>query len=889
MSDRAGSNWVRYLEFWRRDPRRDVDDEIQFHLDARIADLIARGLTPADARRRATDEFGDARAVRDETLDIDRRMLRRGQRLERWADIGRDARVGFRSLRRSPGFAATAVLCAALGIGVTSAIVSATYAILVRPLPYRDADRLVAIYGENTERGYHGSNISWPDYVSWRTSARTFQSIGMWTWTTATLSDDGSEPERVAGALVTANLFATLGVHPMIGRQFTEQEELDGRQSVVLLGHSLWERRFAGDSGIVGKRITIDARPYTVVGVMPSRFNFPEYGDLWMPFAVDPSREEHGNRGYAGAIGRLKPGVTLEQARSDLHAIDAELAREFPTENHGWRAEIKSLRADLVGDLERPLEVFLVAVALVLLLVCANLANLMLARATVRAREIAVRSALGASRSRLTVQLLVESLLIAAFGGVLGVGIAWWGVRMLRFSFPDHAPPFFISLQLDGPALAFVAAVTILTGLLFGTIPALRMTRPDLTTSLRAGTRGAGGSIHRSRLRGALVISEIAMSVVLLVGAFLLVRSYRNLSGTSLGFDEQRILTARLTLPRAQYTSRVQTTELYGRLLDDLRRLPGVTLAALAQGIPFSGWNVQSQAYVEGTPLPKPGEELIAHFQYVTPEYFTAIGVPRLRGRWFTAADRDTLNPVVLINEQMLKRGFAGEDPIGKRVRVGGDRDPYGTVVGVVRDFRHYRLPEPMGPAVYFPFAVSPARQQTIVIRTTRPDPHTLIPEVRRVVHTLDARLALYQVQTMDEVVAGSLARQRLQGNVLSIFAALAILLACTGLYGVISYAVAERTRELGVRMALCATRRDLLWLVFAQSGRLVGFGILIGLATAFFATRLLASLLYGVAPDDGTTFAAVPVLLAIVALAAAIIPARRATQVDPIIAMRAE
>jgi predicted permease len=329
--------------------------------------------------------------------------------------------------------------------------------------------------------------------------------------------------------------------------------------------------------------------------------------------------------------------------------------------------------------------------------------------------------------------------------------------------------------------------------------------------------------------------------------------------------------------------------EFYDRLRDDLRRLPGVTLVALAQGIPFSGWNVQSEAHVEGTPPAKPGEELIAHFQYVTPEYFKALGVPLLRGRWFSATDRDTLNPVVLINEQMLKRGFGGQDPIGHRVRVGGERDRYATVVGIVRDFRHYRLPQPMGPAVYYPFAVYPARQQTIVLRTTRPDPHTLIPELRRAVRALDPKLALYQLQTIDEVVDASLARQRLQGNVLSIFAALAIVLACTGLYGVISYAVAERTRELGVRMALGATRRDLLWLVFAQSGRLVGLGIVMGLATAFFATRLLASLLYGVTPDDTTTFAAVPVLLAVVALAAAIIPARRATQVDPIIAMRAE
>jgi len=880
--------WLRYLEFWRRDPQRDVDDEIAFHLEERVADLIARGLAPDEARRRATHEFGDTRAVRDETVRIDERMMRRGARAEWWADVGRDARVGLRSLRRTPSFAVTAVLCAALGIGVTAAILSATYAILIRPLPYPNADRLVAIYSENPARGYHGSNISWPDYVSWRDGTRAFASIGMWTWTTATLSDETSEAERVAGAWVTANLFPTLGVHPIIGRNFTAEEDTQGRHYVALLSHRLWQRRFAGDSAIVGKRLTIDGRSRTVVGVMPPAFNFPERGDVWFPFAANPAEEAHGNRGYAGAIGRLRPGVTIDQARSDLHVIDAALVREFPNENFGWRAELKTLREDLVGDYEQPLKVFLAAVALVLLLVCANLANLMLARGTTRAREIAIRSALGASRNRLTMQLLTESLIIACLGGVLGIAIAWWGVRLLRFGFPDQAPPFFISLTIDGPALMFVAGLTVITGILFGTVPALRLSRAGPNTTLHDSSRGEGGSVHRSRLRGALVVAEIAMSVVLLVGAMLLVRSYRNLIGTSLGFDEQGILSARLTLPPAQY-GRPQAKAFYDQLFGQLRLEPGVTAVASAQGIPFSGWNVQAEARVEGTPPPRRGEELVVHYQAVTPDYFKAIGVGLVRGRWFSETDRDTLNPVVLVNELMVTTGFGGHDPLGKRVRVGGDREPYATVVGVVRDFRHYRLPQPMGPAVYYPYAVFPAWQQTIVIRTSRADPHSLIPVLRRAVRALDSRLALYQVQTFDEAVGSSVWRWRLQGSVMSIFAALALVLACTGLYGVISYAVAERTREMGVRMALGATRRDVLWLVFSQSGRLVAAGIAIGMVLAFFSVRLLDSLLYGVRPNDLPTFAAVPFFLAAIALAAALIPARRATRVDPIIAMRAE
>jgi putative ABC transport system permease protein len=884
MSDRR----LRYFEFWRRDPRRDIEDEIQFHLEARVADLVAKGLSPEEARWRAEAEFGDPRAIREETMVIDQRIIRRGQHAERWLDVVRDARVGLRSLWRTPTFAITAILCAALGIGVTAAILSATYSILIRPLPYPAAEQLVALYSENPVRGYHGTNISWPDYVSWRDGSRTFASIGIWTWTTTTLSDEVNEAERAYGALVAANLFPTLGVRPMLGRNFLPEEEKKGGPLVAILSHRLWRRRFGGDSAIVGKRITIDGGPHTVVGVMPPSFNFPDRGDIWLPFVVAPSEEERANREYAGAIGRLRPGVTVDKARADLHAIDAELAREFP-ENLGWRAELTPLRDDLVGDLRQPLTVFVGAVVLVLLLVCANLANLMLARGTLRGREIAVRSALGASRSRLTLQLLTESLLVSCLGGMVGIAVAAWGVRLLRFGFPDQSPPFYITLSLDLSTLLIVACLTILTGILFGTLPALRGARTDLNVALREGSRGGGGSARRSRVRGGLVVAEIAVSVVLLVGATLLVRSYRNLAGTSLGFDEQGILSARLTLPSALYAKRVQVKAFYDELFARLRQLPGVSIVSAAQGIPFSGWNVQSEATVEGAPRPRAGEELIAHYQYVTPDYFKAIGVALVRGRWFTDADRDSLNPVVLVNEQMVQKGFAGRDPVGKRVQMGGDKEPFATVVGVVHDFRHYRLPEPMGPAVYYPYALYPVRQQTIVIRTMRSDPHSLIAELRSAVRAINPRLALYDVQTFDEVVTRSLWRQRLQGNVVSIFGALSLVLACIGLYGVISYAVAERTREIGVRVALGATRRNVLSLVIRQSGRLVVTGIAIGIVVAIAAVGILDTLLYGIQSRDVETFVIVPVFLAVVALGAALIPARRATRVDPIIAMRAD
>lgn len=883
------STWLRYFSFWRRDPHTDASDEIRFHLEMRTRDLMTRGMSAADARATAEREFGNARTVQRQLEQIDSRILRREERAGWWRDLGRDVRFGVRTLRNSPAFTVTSVLTAALGIGVTSAIVSVAYAVLVRPLPYPDADGLVAIYGENTVRGFKGSNISWPDFMSWRERNRAFSAIGIWTWNTKTVSDDGSEAERVSGAEVSANLFPLLGIHPILGRDFRPEEEEEGNSHVVLLSHRFWQQRHAGDPAIVGKSIMLDGRPWTVVGVMPPGFNFPDRGDIWVPFSTNPQQEYRDNRGYAGAIGRLKPGVTFEQGRDDLHRVDAELAREFPKENSEWRADVLSLRDDLVGNLRLPLRIFLGAVALVLLMVCANVANLTLARGTMRSREVAIRTALGGSRRRLARQLLTESLLVATLGGIGGVAIAWVGVRLLRFAFPGDSPPFYVQLGLDGASLAFVAAITIVAGVLFGTLPALRGSRVDLNASLRDGAR-AGSGAQRSRLRAALVIGEVALSVVLMVGASLLMRSYRNLAQTPLGFDEQGILSARYVLPRnAGYPTRASLEDFTERLFARLRSVPGVTMVGAAQGIPFSGWDVQSSAAVEGSPPARPGDDLIVHYQIVTPDFFKAMGVPLVRGRWLTAADRDTQNLVVLVNEEMVAKGFGGREPLGQRIQIGGSKEPYATVVGVVGNYRHYRLPQPMGPAVYYAFATYPIRQQTIVLRTTSGDPRALVPVLRTAIREMDARVALYQVQTFEEVVSRSLWRQRLQGNVLAIFAIMSLVLACIGIYGLIAYAVSERTRELGVRMALGATARSVLVMVLTQSGRLVAAGVAVGVVAAYFATRLLSSLLYGVAANDPVTFAAVPLVLGAVALIAAIVPARRAARVDPIIAMRAE
>ena len=880
------STWLRYFAFWRRDPRVDARDEIGFHLEMRVKDLVARGLSPAEARKRAEREFGDPAAVQGQLERIDSRLMRREAQTEWWGELRRDVRVGLRSLRNSPGFTVTSVLCAALGIGVTAAIVSTAHSILVRPLPYRDADQLVSIYGEHTERGWKRSNISFPDYKDWREQARSFDGIGIWTWSTATLFDEGAEAERVDGARVAANLFDILGVRPQLGRLFLSGEDAVGAPRIALISDRLWRRRFGADSSIVGKNISIDGVSVMVVGVMQPGFNFPERGDLWRPFIGDPATEIRDNRGYAGAIGRMKRGVSVEQARADLHRVDADLARQFPG-NKGWRADVWTMRDDLVGDLRQPLKVFLWSVGLVLLMVCANIANLLLARGATRSREMAVRSALGASRRRLGRQLMTESLLVAGLGAALGVGVAWWAVRLLRFAFPEATPPFFIHLSLDGFTLAVILGVAVLTGVLFGAFPAIRGTRVDLNTALRDGTRGGGDSLRRSRVRGALVIGEVALSVMLMIGALLLVRSYQNLIGTDLGFDEKPILSARITLPTADYPTRAHSLAFYDRLFDRLRTVGGVKQVGSAQGIPFSGWNVQAGVQVEGQPAPEQGKETIIHYQVVSPDYFKTIGVQLKAGRWLTPADRDTTAPAMLVNETFVKRVLGDVDPIGKRISVAGDS--YGTIVGVIRDFRHYRLPEETPPAVYYSQSTWTTRSQALVIRTATDDAAALVPALRNAVREIDPRIAVYDVRTFEEAISRSLWRQRLQGNVLGIFAALALVLACVGLYGVISYAVAQRTRELGVRIALGARRSTVLMLVFGQSGRLVFAGVVVGLIGALYGVRVLESLLYGVKATDPMTFALVPGLLAAVALLAAVIPARRATRVDPIIAMRAD
>jgi putative ABC transport system permease protein len=880
--------WMRYLRFLRPDSRADVDDEVSFHLEMRRSELEARGWPPGSARAEAERIFGDVGAITNACLTIDERRRKRRARREELGDMMHDLHMAARSLLRTPAFTIIAVVCIALGIAVTTTIFSAVNGVLLQPLPYPRAERLVALYSGMPDQGLHGANISYPDFLSWRDETESFTSIGIWTWTTHTLSGEG-DAERVDGAGLSPELLPLLGVRPLLGRVFSPDEDPTSRARVVILGHDLWRRRYGGDSAIVGRGIIIDQQPYTVIGVMPPRFSFPERGQLWVPFNLDDWGEGRGNRGYAGAIGRLAPGATLESARADLATLSSRLQREYPRDSFGWVAEALSLREDLVGPLRRALLVFVGAVALVLLISCANVANLMLARGAARQREVAVRVALGAGRGRVVRQVLTESVLLALAAGALGTLLAGYGVQLLRLAFPDD-PPFYISLRLDAMALAFTLVLSTLVGIVAGAVPALRATRIDLGGALREGGRGDVGG-RGARIRNALVVAEIALAVVLLVSATLLVRSYRALLSTDLGFDTRGILAARVSLPPAKYDTPEKRLAFWDELHARLRRHPGIERVGSANGTPFSGWDVQAGYSIEGRPAPRQGEELIVHYQWVTPDYFAAIGVPLLRGRMLSPADRDSDAHIAVINEVLARREFAGQDPIGKRMKVGevDSKEPWITVVGVVGEFRHYRLPQPMGPAMYYPMLAYPAYTQTLAIRTRAVDPLQLEETIRQTLRSLDPDVPAYQVRSFEQVVARSLWQQRLQSQVLGAFSALALLLAAAGIYGVISYVVAQRTRELGVRVALGATKGRLVRLVVGQAARMAIFGISIGLVVALAVTRALETLLYGVTTHDVATFAGVPLVLGAVALMASLLPAFRATRIDPATAMRAE
>ena len=801
-----------------------------------------------------------------------------------------DIRYGLRMLLKKPGFTAVAVIALALGIGANSAIFSVVNTVLLRPLPFNEAERLVRVYVTDAKRGIRRYPTSYLNFADWREQNRVFEHLAAYSSASATLAG-GDIPELAEGVGSSADLFSVLGAQPALGRVFTRDEERPGGSHVVVLSHGLWQRRFGSDPKIIGQQILFDGESTTVIGVMPPGFSFPldqAQTEFWIP--LDPKTQLNAERGanYLGVIGRLKPGASVQQAQAEMEAIARRLEQEYPQKNTGRSVNLVSMYEDVVGEIRPALLVLLGAVSFVLLIACANVANLLLARAASREKEMAIRTALGASRWRVMRQLLTESLLLSLLGGSLGLLLALWGIDLLSAAIPDNIPRV-KEIGLDLRVLGFTMGVSILTGLMFGLAPALRASQTDLNESLKEGGRGSTEGLRRNRTRSLLVISEVALSLVLLIGAGLLIKSFAYLREIKPGFNPHNVLTASVSLPIVKYPEEQQQATFFQQTLERAAALPGVQSVAVVDPLPMSGNLAMTIFKIEGRPPLAPGEQLAANSRAISADYLRAMGIPLLKGRALTERDSKDAPKVMLINETLAQRFFPGEDPIGKRVTPTIAPDFTAEIVGIVGDAKHRSLDKEAGPEYYVSYLQAPSSYMSLVARTEVSDPTQLISALRGAVLQVDKDQPLSEIRTMEQLLANSVAKQRFNMFLLGIFAAVALLLAAVGIFGVMNYSVTRRTHEIGIRIALGAQSRDVLKLVMGQGMILTVIGVALGLAGAFAATRVMSSLLYGVSVTDPVTFTGVSLLLAGVALLACYLPARRATKVDPMIALRYE
>ena len=797
----------------------------------------------------------------------------------------RDLRYALRQLRRTPAFTIAAVACLALGIGATTAIFSAVNGVLLRPLPFPEPERLVTVWGHHASIGRETASL--PDFLDWRRESRAFSGMAARANTQFILTGAG-EPEVVRGALVTANYFRVLGAPIPAGRGFRDEEERGGAARVAILSAGFWRREFGGRADVIGRRITLGGVPYTIVGAGARGLSVPAEVDVWATFPTDTTLGRRND--FLEVVGRLAPGSDQAGAQQELATIARRLEQEYPGSNGGWGVELVGLQERIVGEVRPALLLFMGAVGLVLLIACANVANLMLARVATREREVTIRAALGASRRRLIRQLLTESVVLALVGGVLGLGLAVWGVRALQ-ALEQGAIPRLGEIAVDGTALAFALGLSVLTGLLFGVAPALRLMDYDLRDGLSEGGRGAAGHRSAGRTRSLLVLAEVALACVLLVGASLLLSSFVRLQGVDPGFSPGGILTARVTLPRARYDDPARQTAFAEAVLSRVRGLPSVSAAALASEAPLGDGPPYWGFAVAGMEPPPPEVVQDAVVFRTSPDYFQTFGIPLLRGRLYQAADRGDAAPVALVSQALAHRYWPDRSPLGARITFGDPTDStstWMTVVGVVGDVRQEGPAAAAYPQIYVPLAQVTTRSLLIALRTAG-DPTALTPAVKRAVAGIDPNLALGRVATMEERVAGSMARPRVNAILLGGFAATALVLAAIGIYGVIAYSVVQRTRELGIRMALGARGGDVLRLVLGQGMVPVLGGLALGLAAAAAASRVLRGLLYGIGGTDPITYAAVAAFLAGVALVASFLPARRAATADPVVALRNE
>jgi putative ABC transport system permease protein len=805
-----------------------------------------------------------------------------------------DLRYGLRLLAKSPGFTAVAVLTLALGIGANTAIFSVVDASFLARLPYSQPDRLLMVWENNSSHGSVRNTVSPGNFLYWQENNTVFEQLaGFWDMR-VNLTGNGS-PEQIPAQAVTPNLFPMLGVGAALGRPFMAEEGQPGKDNVVLLSYGLWQRRFGGDPDVIGRKIALDGQVLTMVGVMPRGFQLfvrensltGESAELWEPIAFRPADRIPAGR-FMMSIGRLKPGVSLAQARSQLNSLAANLATQYPAFDTGWGTTLVPLRDQFVNEIRQALLVLLGAVGLVLLIACANVADLLLGHASARSREVAIRASLGASRWRTARQFLTEGLLLAAIGGAAGVLLANWGTALLLALSPKGLLDA-QNVRLDFRVLAATMALTVLTGILFGLAPALAATRTSPGESLKGGDRQFGGSARANRVRNFLVEAEIALALVLLTGAGLLVKSFLRLQASPLGFDPRNLLTVKVDLSGPTYAMDAARTVFFGELIARVKSLPGVESASANSFLPLTGSGAATEFNIEGRPAPRPGDEPTTDVRVIEPDYFRTMRIPLLRGRLFTAREAAEESHVVIISDAMARQFFPAEDPIGKRVTIDmKEKNVPSEIVGVVGDIKLDGFASGPRAVAYWPHPELPVSSMSLVVRSAS-DPSQLAGSIRAMALSLDPDQPISDARTMDAWMADSLAQARFNTLLLGIFSGAALLLAVVGIYGVMAYSVTQRAHEMGIRMAVGAEPRDIFRLVVGQGMRLVLAGAALGLVASLMLTRLLASLLFGTAPTDPLTFAAVVLLLMGVALAACYIPARRAMRVDPVVPLRYE
>ena len=797
--------------------------------------------------------------------------------------IIKDIRYGLRSLLKRPGFTAIALIALTLGIGANTAIFSLVNAVVLQPLPYPDPDRLVWAWG-TVRNGTNRASVAPLDYLDFRNQNKTFEQFAAQFTLPASANFTGSgEPERLTASAITGNFFDAFGVRPVLGRGFSLENEKPGHDQVTVLSYALWQRRFGGDPQIVNKTLTLDGKPYQVIGVMPADLRLPQTAELWVPLNFDAhpgmkQRRAH----FLRPIGRLKAGVSMSQAQADIDLIAAQLEQQFPDTNKGWSLGLVSLREQLVGNSRTIVFILFGAVGLVLLIACANVANLLLVRAAARQKEIALRTALGASRWRIVRQMITESLLLSLVGGALGALVARWGVELLvRLS--EDSLPATVNVTIDTTVLVFTLLISIVTGLLFGLAPVSRSVKVDLIDSLKDGARGTEGTL-RNRTRSLLVVFESAVAVMLLIGAGLLVRSLIELQRVDPGFDSNNLLTLSIALPEQKYEGEGKAANFFQQLDTRVASIPGVESVGLITELPLTGQLNDISFTVEGRPPVSPDQAFPTDWRRVNQNYFRTLRIPLLRGRNFTEQEVRQGDKVVIVSQQLVATAFPNEDPLGKRI-VTMFGFPY-EIVGVAGDIRHNSLQIQPFATMYFP-DINAGRMNLLV--RTQGDPLSIVGAVRKEVHALDPDQPIAEVKKMSDWVDSSVAAERYRTTLLTLFAALAMILAATGIYGVMSYSVAQRTHEIGVRMALGARRVDVLKMVVREGMILTLIGVVLGLGGAFALTRVMSSFLFGVTAKDPLTFGVVSALLIAVAFVACFVPARRATKVDPLVALRYE